>query len=136
MLGDAYQPFHQVQCLIEKRRMKLSLFALFLVMAVACCKDDKGPLVCNVEDPISDLAWLKQKTVELSQGGFGKYAYITQSDSDNGIIFTMHNCCPVCDYVPTYYDCSGTKIEGSALKGLKNQKRIWLSEDNECVFID
>jgi hypothetical protein len=114
-------------------KARLLIFALFV--AVVSCKDNDAPNVCHVDDPVNDLEWLKTKIDELENSEFSrKYFYVEQAEYNGQTIFYINNCCPMCMTMLVYYDCSGNAIESVDNSQVKNGKRIWMSEDLECVF--
>lgn len=117
--------------------MKAHLLFFVLSFAVLSCKDNDVPRVCDVADPVTDLEWLKNKIVELENSELSrKYFYIEQADYNGQTLFYVNNCCPMCMTMIVYYNCSGEQMEGVDASQVRNGKRIWMSEELECVFYD
>jgi hypothetical protein len=108
-----------------------------MILAVVSCKDKDEPEVCDVDDPVNDLPWLKDRAAEIQNSEFSaKYFYIVQAEYDGRIVFYVNNCCPMCDTLITYRDCSGTQLESVDVTRVKNSKRIWTPKELECTFND
>jgi hypothetical protein len=115
---------------------KLAIVAL-IALALSCCDEEEGPLICGYENPIHDLPWLKAKAEEIQDSDFmRRYFYIMQADYNGEAIFYVNNCCPTCDAAPFYYNCAGERIDPIDHSQVKTWKRIWAPEELECVFTD
>ncbi|HMJ71221.1 MAG TPA: hypothetical protein VK508_20135 [Cyclobacteriaceae bacterium] len=115
--------------------MTFRLLFFLTILAVVSCKDKDEPQVCDVEDPVNELQWLKDKAAEIQNSEFSaKYFYIEEADYNGQVVFYVNNCCPMCTTFITYYDCSGTPLEEVDASQVKNGRRIWTPEGLECVF--
>lgn len=65
-----------------------------------------------------------------------KYFYLVQADYNGQTVFYVNNCCPMCMTIIIYYDCAGNVLESVDASQVKNGRRIWMSDELECVFYD
>lgn len=113
------------------------LAVIFLAFSVAVsCDDDDAPTVCGVLDPVNDLPWLKAQVDRMDSDISKKYSYLEQAEYEGQTIFYFNSCCPMCLIIIIYYDCDGNKLDSVDPGKVKNSRRIWAAEENECSFYD
>ncbi|MDR3062170.1 MAG: hypothetical protein LBU57_08675 [Dysgonamonadaceae bacterium] len=123
---------------MKQRILKLSVLALLLAGTVSCGNDDSNPKikVCNVENPLTDLPWLKKFIDESKQGHQVSRMKIYQSSYDDGKIGFLIDICEGCpDAGLLLTNCEGENL--CVLGGLagdlctdfkidfENKKLIW-----------
>jgi hypothetical protein len=105
------------------------LILLLLLTSFSCAYNDFG--ICGD----ADLQWLEDQKAELQNSETSrKYFYIEMAYYEGQPVFYVNSCCPLCLTVITYRDCSGNEIAGVDPSKLKDRRRIWLPEENECYF--
>lgn len=115
--------------------MKTYLMFFVLMIAIVSCQDDDGAKACDVDNPVTDLPWLKDKVTELENSELSrKYFYVVQADYEGQTVFYVNSCCPMCLIVIQYYNCSGEIIESVDPDKVRNSTTIWTAEANECLF--
>lgn len=115
--------------------------ALLITMAIfsGCKKQQPEEKVCGVENPLTDLPWMKTMVDNITQNsedGFNHHVRIYQCSYINGIGFFIEPCvgCPDAGY--SFLDCEGNVLCGggglaltdncSALNiDFANKKLIW-----------
>lgn len=123
--------------------MKKVFSILTIIFFISSCNNDKDDIntksACGVDNPIENLAWLKDMIQEKGQNysDLYKYMYIKQSTYNNEAVFIDANCCPECNSVFPVYNCSGEEIgvigdEKFPSDLFSKGKVIWKSKDNEC----
>lgn len=90
-----------------------ALFCFFTVMFLTSCPSDFDSLennTCNVEDPISNLVWLKEIKDNLEQSASATKKQIIQYSYKNETVFLVDICYNCADNLTTLYNCSGAVI--------------------------
>jgi hypothetical protein len=122
--------------------MKKILFFGLLMMAAMACKDDKvtndivEPLVagvCDVTDPVNELAWLKARIADLKSSDIADYFYVVQAEYEGLPVFFIRTCHPAATVLANPYDCEGNviKSDDAAFK-VTNSKIIWNTDGFVC----
>jgi len=116
--------------------MKKTLYAiLFCLFFSFGCDENDGPSVCGVQNPVEDIAWLKQLVEDSATESLSEYAYIKQGKYKGEQVFYWGSCCPNCNWALVLRDCSGNAIEGEyTLDDIEDQKVIWQPENSLCSF--
>ena len=90
---------------------------LFLSLAIAACENcDPDEVVgpaCSVENPVEELAWLRDEVRARLQepiNEYTQYQYIAQAEYQGETVFIYGNCCPYCNSFIPVFNCSGEKI--------------------------
>lgn len=80
----------------------------------SCKMDDDNELsnTCNVDNPVEDLIWLKEKIKNLEQSSSINSGdiYISQVNYEGNTIFILGNCCELYNSVSPVYNCKGELI--------------------------
>lgn len=105
-------------------------FAIIIVFLISCKSDDSLPS-CSFENPIEDLAWLKQKIKNLNSTN---ETIFNQATYDNKVIFIESSCCTTCNFVSLVYDCTGKQFAivgegGISSNDITDSKVIWKSDN-------
>lgn len=93
--------------------MKLIFTLLFaFLLLVGCSKDSNdNKQICNLADPLNELAWLKE--IKNSLTNCSCQISILQATYDGQTVFYTAMTDPLCDGVQTYtlYNCDGKVVE-------------------------
>lgn len=112
--------------------MKSFLLVLLNSAFLLGCADSENPTYCGVENPVEDLAWIKESIKESQSSSLSQYSYLIQGSYEGETVFSWGSCCPFCNFVVMVQDCQGNLIEGVSLSEVKNQKIIWKPENFAC----
>ena len=102
---------------------KLSLILVFLVLLLSCEKNDN---TCNCNDPLRDLAWLKE--VKTSLTNCSCEMSIIQATYNRQTVFYTAMTDPLCDgiFPIVLLDC-----EGATVKSYESANQI---PDNDITY--
>jgi len=119
--------------------MKAFTFILIACLAVISCKDDdKGPMVCNMENPL-EMPWIQAKIMAMEQSSFEDSMYIQQYEINGSYYFYFGNCCETCDAATWYYDCSGNQVTLApaelASQPVSPAPIIWKGDNFKCQLM-
>jgi hypothetical protein len=122
------------------QKLKAFLFFMLLTsLALVSCKndDDDGDKVCSVNDPITELPWLKKKIDSLNEtrNEYSKYQSISHATFRGSSVFAPGNCCPTCLTDATFYwNCAGHRISipEQEWAEVTDRKIIWRDKDYAC----
>ena len=98
---------------------------------------------CSVENPIEELAWLKNEIDDREQNitESSKYLYIMQSTHSGETIIIYGNCDPLINSVYPVYNCNGEfigiigqRIGDIPFEVLSAGQTIWNINDFACDF--
>ena len=119
--------------------MALCLVVITLFAAIGCHKSENLIETCNVENPLTDLPWLKELIDGFekdAEAGYKHHVRIYQCTYKDGIGFLLEPCvgCPDAGY--SFRNCEGVTLcgEGGLLGGdncsefnidFENKKLIW-----------
>ena len=99
------------------------------------CADKENLTSCGVENPVEDLAWLKQEIENASVPSSSEYSFLMQASYQGQTVFFFGFCNPLWNYAAIYKDCQGNRISGKpTFADLSNQKVIWKPENSVCTF--
>lgn len=113
------------------------------MMLIFSCEKDKYENTCGVDNPVTELTWLKDQIAYIEQMNpeDSKYYYFRMASYENKTVFIPGNCNPVFDMVFIVLDCDGERIgiigngEGYiSYNQLTDQAVIWQSENSACIF--
>lgn len=114
--------------------MKKYLFLLVCSALIFSCNDEERPAVCGVENPVEDLAWIRE-AIEFSQSsGLAGFAYLVQGTYEGKTVFIMESCCPFCNIITVVQDCRGEVIPDASVNDVTNKKVIWKPANSVCNF--
>lgn len=115
--------------------MKSFLLVLLSAALLFACNENEGPAGCGVENPIEDLAWLKQEIENASVPSSSEYSFLMQATYQGQTIFFFGFCNPLWNYAAIIKDCQGNRIPGEVSSAdLANQKVIWKPANSVCTF--
>jgi hypothetical protein len=117
--------------------MKNSIYLIlsFLLIGFACQENDDPATACGVNDPIENIAWLKQLAEESSTGGLSEFSYISQAKYKGKRVFYWASCCPNCSWALILRDCDGEALDQNiTLDELEDIQVIWRPENFQCQF--
>ncbi len=109
---------------------------LFLLLIFLACDKEKTITLCNPEDPVNHLPWLKRATSDTQSDP--KYISIVISvfEYQGQTIFNIYDMISSCAYCDLR-DCSGQKYTPSNFSDLiankKNERKIWCQHPALCV---
>jgi hypothetical protein len=123
-----------------KKKFHRVLMVVFLaMMTVFSCERDDFNNTCNVDDPVEDLPWLRERisTILVTNPEIAKYQYISMAEYNGETVFMFGNCDPLALSVFPIFNCSdvliGTLGEIPA-DSLLNSEIVWKTEDSLCNF--
>lgn len=96
--------------------MKLLIIITSMVMLVSFCNreedepNSENNTFCNVENPLTDLEWLKQKVNESKEDTVKLRVYKVVFDGQEGFIVEECVYGDCSRPVGAYYDCSGNEL--------------------------
>lgn len=109
---------------------------IFLLFAIFACHNDETLTVCNSEDPVNNLQWLKRTIADVQSDPNYVSVVISVFDYKGQTIFNIYDMissCAFCDL----RDCSGQKYTPSNFNDLiankKNERKIWCQNPDLCV---
>lgn len=124
--------------------MKKIVFIVCLSLIFLACSNSEefnSKSACGVDNPVEDLAWLKNKIKQMEQDDEVdyQYSYIKQTSAEKRDIFIYANCDPLANSVFIVYNCSGENIgyigdEKFPSELLSKGTVIWKTTDNKCNF--
>jgi hypothetical protein len=123
-----------------KKKFHRVLLVVFLVMTtVFSCERDDFNNTCNVDDPVEDLPWLRERisTILVTNPEIAKYQYISMSEYNGETVFMFGNCDPLAISVFPIFNCSNVQLGFLGeipADSLLNREIIWKTEDSACSF--
>lgn len=88
---------------------------------------------CDVDNPLTELAWLKTTVEELEQSDFQHT--IVKARYNNETVFVIYTCCSNCSYIIPVYNCEGEQLgvvgsqnDNIPPDALKDSEELWRSE--------
>lgn len=112
--------------------MKSFLIVLLSSAILFGCSDGENPTSCGVENPVDDLAWIKE-AIEFSQSsGLAGFTYLVQGTYKGKTVFIVESCCPFCNLISAVQDCRGEVIPDASVSDVTNKKVIWKPENSAC----
>lgn len=113
--------------------MQKILLLLFVSALFFSCQESESPKACGVENPVKEIAWIKDAIKENEAGGLTVYSYLVQANYNGKTVFYFGSCCPFCKFAIVILDCQGEKLSGSiSSSDLTNQKVIWKPANSVC----
>ncbi len=122
-----------------------TLFEILIVCLLLCscssADDVRSNEFCLVDNPVTDLPWLKAEIEEREKNVtvLSKYEYIIQSTNNQQAIIIFGNCNPLANSVFQVYNCEGENIgligdENFTFEDISSGKIIWKTDDFACEF--
>ena len=113
-----------------------SFFLVLLSSALLFgCADSENPASCGVENPVEDLAWLKQEIKNASVPSSSEYSFLIQATYRGQTVFYFGFCNPLWNWAIILKDCQGNRVPGEVSSAdLVNEKVIWKPANSVCSF--
>jgi len=112
------------------------LLSVFLLLSFFACEKEEAKMLCNSEDPVHNLEWLRNTTIDIQSDPKYFFVIISVFEYRGQTIFNiqdMISSCAFCDL----RDCSGKKFTPSDFNDLvtnkKNERKIWCQNPDLCV---
>lgn len=116
-------------------RMKSFFLVLLSSAFLFGCTDGENPTSCGVENPVEDLAWLKQEIQNASIPSSSEYSFLMQATYRGQTVFYFGFCNPLWNYATIFRDCQGNQLTGEVIFAeFTNQKVIWKPANSICTF--
>ena len=96
--------------------MKITIvFSLILILISCSDNDDQTNMVCGVDDPTTELDWLKAEIDERETNPTEdtKYCYISQASYENEAVFIYYDCNPLINKIFLIHDCEGNLLNNT-----------------------
>lgn len=129
--------------------MKYYLLLIFTFLLVSCNNSKEIINVCKVDNPLENIAWLKDFKDGFDLSASASKKKITQYTYHNETVFLIDICVDCSDNLTTLYNCNGDKIcEFGGIAGVNtcpdfdknaiNEIVLWENKSlqNEIVSID
>src|SRR5690349_10529591 len=109
-------PFHPCDSLACQRGMRTILPLILLLLAAASCQDavtlrqeGLAQPFCGIEDPVKELAWLRDKVDSIkSNNHAGIDFFVVSAVYHDEPVFFVDICCPFCMVMaPDVRNCRG-----------------------------
>jgi hypothetical protein len=109
----------------------LLLFVYSLI--VFSCNENEDPAGCGVENPVEDIAWIKE-AIKFQNSGLAGFAYLVQGTYKGRTVFIMESCCPFCNIITVVQDCRGEVLPDASVSDVINKKVIWKPSSSVCTI--
>lgn len=126
------------------------IYTLALLLFISCDSiDEETTNLCKVQNPIENLAWLKEIKKGMEKSATASRSSIVQYTYNNETIFVVNSCENCSNTISNVYSCSGTVIcklkeaeeKNTCLNFVKeatNKKILWQNHNqviiNEEIF--
>lgn len=121
------------------RRILILLVCIITIFSCHKDNDDNSTTICNVSNPIEDLAWLKEEIQELENTSLYESGevYISQAKHDGNTIFIIGNCCAACNSILPVYNCEGEIMgyigdDNFNFSLIESSSIIWKPQNSIC----
>ena len=124
-----------------KLRFNLPLLLIFtcFLMIFSCKKSFLEDNSCNVSNPLTELAWLKNiiENLEKSEPSIANYTTISMAKYNGETVFTESTCNPSVILRCTLMNCTGELLGyyygDINPEKVTDKKVIWKSENSNCT---
>ena len=83
-------------------------FYIFCLLALVSCTDNKAEInTCNLNNPLEELAFLKDAKDNIDQIDCGGVSSIIQYTFNSAFVFEVNICSQIGDAQTLVYDCAG-----------------------------
>ncbi|WP_166149078.1 hypothetical protein [Cyclobacterium plantarum] len=113
-------------------KLPQSVILVFLLGLISCEKDDSLPTnLCEVQNPIQELEWLKEAIDEVRND---EYSYYSTALYQGRRIFFYGTCDPLANYASFIRNCAGDNLgdTNELFDRLLEIKVIWKPENSKC----
>ena len=120
---------------MKKNFKLLGLAAIAVLTTLFSCDEDENnnPTnnVCNVSNPIEELAWLKEKIDNVEDD---QYSFYNMATYHKETVFYYGNCNPSTNYVSIIRNCTGDSLAltNDVFDELTEISTLWKSENSLC----
>jgi hypothetical protein len=112
--------------------MRKTLVLFVCSVLLFSCNENEDPIGCGVENPVEDLAWIRE-AIEFSQSSaLAGFAYLIQGTYRGETVFIVASCCPFCNLIEVAQNCRGEVISDASVNDVMDQKVIWKPENSAC----
>jgi hypothetical protein len=91
-------------------KMKLKYLFLILILCISCSDNSAIIMVCNTNNPLEELVWLKEIKTGFEQSASVSKKKIIQYTYQNKSVFLIDICNDCADNLTAVYNCNGTLI--------------------------
>jgi hypothetical protein len=115
-----------------------SYILLFLTFLLFSCSNSENIIsACNVENPLEDIAWLKQIKTNFKQSASATKKQIIQYTYNNETVFMIDVCNGCADNLTTVYNCEGNVIcEFGGIAGLNTCPDFDKNSTNKIIIYE
>ena len=117
----------------------ITTLCLVVFAATGCDKSKVTPMSCNVDNPLTDLPWLKEIVdgfeYDAATFEYNPHARIYQCSYKGGIGFLLEMCveCPDAGY--SFRDCEGVVLcSGGGFSGEDNCSELNIDSENKKLI--
>lgn len=116
-------------------KMKFKHLFLSIILLVSCSDNSDKITVCNTNNPLEELVWLKEIKIGFEQSGFFSKKKIIQYTYQNKSVFLIDICNNCADNLIAVYDCSGNVIcEFGGIAGVNTCPDFDKNATNEIIL--
>jgi hypothetical protein len=111
------------------------IIVLFAFLVLMSCNKQEHNNLCNVSNPIEDIAWLKAEIEKIQQNTDNdKYSYWMTATLHGNTVFFYGNCDPASNYISVLINCKGEMIGklNDYADELTDVKLFWKPKDSAC----
>lgn len=90
-----------------QRTIFLPIFALLLIFSA--CKKDQVAQPCGVEDPLTELQWLKSRLEQSLSNPPGTNILVEEYTWNDSTFFLVNSCVGCPDEMKEIYNCEGVQ---------------------------
>ena len=134
---NLYSLLQGKSCKVALAAMPSVVLIFSLLFFVASCEPERRK-TCNVDNPLTDLLWLKEivnNAEENTEGGYGSHVRIYQCNYRDGIGFSVEMCvdCPDAGY--GFCNCEGVVLcGGGGISGADNCPEFNIDFENKKLI--
>lgn len=115
--------------------MKSALLFFSIIFLTSCPSDIHYEMICEVEVPTEDLAWLKEIKTNFEKSSSASKKKIIQYNYKNETVFFVDSCNDCADNLTTVYNCQGLVIcEFGGIAGLNTCPSFDTEATNKIIL--
>lgn len=117
-------------------RLSKSVLLVLLLTLISCEKDDDMDIpkyLCEVQNPIENILWLKEAIDEIRND---QYSYYSTAIYQGERVFFYGNCDPTVNYASFIRNCAGDNLGNTNefYDSLSKIEVVWKHQDSKCNF--
>ncbi len=85
--------------------MKNTIVLIVTLFFLSCTSDNEDPKTCGTNNPLEDIAWLKELKENVEMSASPAKAVFTQYTYNNETVFSIDTCADCADNLITVYNC-------------------------------